>query len=290
MLELNRQINKASYLQKNPIKTYQTQIQSFPNNVPPETVEIQGVTYIRSDLVLKSKKKEALPAKETRHSNNQAVESIKDKEHIKMMMNYFYQKKQYRNLLLFTLGITTAYRCGDLLTLKFNNLLNSDGAYKYEIDLYEQKTGKRRKMEITEPIKNAMNLYINSLSSFELDEYIFTGRDNRGGEGTPLGVRAVGNIFKKAGKELGLVQYNIASHTMRKTYAYWYLQTHKNDITALATLQDIFNHSSEKITLNYCGISKEEIKNNNRNVSNEWNNLLKEVVSLEDSIKTVEVL
>ena len=35
------------------------------------------------------------------------------------------------------------------------------------------------------------------------------------------------------------------------------MQIHKNDMTALATLQDILNHSSEKMTLKYCGIEKE---------------------------------
>ena len=57
-------------------------------------------------------------------------------------------------------------------------------------------------------------------------------------------------------KELNL-PYHCFTHFLRKTFAYWFLQIHKNDMSALATLQEILNHCSEKMTLKYCGIEKE---------------------------------
>ena len=50
---------------------------------------------------------------------------------------------------------------------------------------------------------------------------------------------------------------SIGTHTMRKTFGYWfYKQTHD-----VAMLQEILNHSTPKITLTYIGINKEEKDN-----------------------------
>lgn len=46
--------------------------------------------------------------------------------------------------------------------------------------------------------------------------------------------------------------YHRSTHFLRETFAYRFLQIHKT------TLQDILNHSSEKMTLKYCGIDKEK--------------------------------
>ena len=39
---------------------------------------------------------------------------------------------------------------------------------------------------------------------------------------------------------------------------------------ALATLQDILNHSSEKMTLKYCGIEKEKQEQMIKDLNNLW--------------------
>ena len=59
------------------------------------------------------------------------------------------------------LGICTAYRCGDILSFKFSDIFEDDKAtYKNYISLYEEKTGKYREMEITEPMKIAISKYV----------------------------------------------------------------------------------------------------------------------------------
>lgn len=64
-------------------------------------------------------------------------------------------------------------------------------------------------------------------------------------------------IFNNMAIDLNL-PYHCPTHFFKKTFAYWFFQIHKNDMLALATLQDILNHSSEKMTLKYCGIEKEK--------------------------------
>ena len=109
-------------------------------------------------------------------------------------------------------------------------------------------------MPISENIKNAINLYISKNGGFYLDEYIFKSQK---GENKPIDSSSVRRIFNDMAINLGL-PYHCSTHFLRKTFAYWFLRTHKNDMTALATLQDILNHSSEKMTLKYCGIEKEK--------------------------------
>jgi integrase len=53
----------------------------------------------------------------------------------------------------------------------------------------------------------------------------------------------------------------IGTHTMRKTFGYWYYKQFKD----VAELQKILNHSHPEITLKYIGITDEQIENNMRN-------------------------
>ena len=48
-----------------------------------------------------------------------APDPIKDINDINRILDYFLSHGQYRNLLLFTMGINFGLRCGDLLKLKF---------------------------------------------------------------------------------------------------------------------------------------------------------------------------
>ena len=194
------------------------------------------------------------------------TDSVKTLEEIEKIKKYFLDRKEYRNYCLFIIGITTVYRCGDLLSLKFSDFFNKDYSWKREIDIVEQKTKKRRKMPISENIKNALSLYTRQIRYFDFDEYVFKSRK---GKNEPIGLSPMRNIFNKMAIDLGL-PYHCSTHFLRKTFAYWFLKIHKNDMTALATLQDILNHSSEKMTLKYCGIEKERKEQMIRDLEKLW--------------------
>ncbi|PEO31076.1 integrase [Bacillus toyonensis] len=50
---------------------------------------------------------------------------------------------------------------------------------------------------------------------------------------------------------------SIGTHTMRKTFGYWFYKQTKD----VAMLQEILNHSTPHIPLEYIGINKEEKDN-----------------------------
>jgi len=61
--------------------------------------------------------------------------------------------------------------------------------------------------------------------------------------------------LQKAGDFSGVE--SIGTHTMRKTFGYWFYKQTKD----VAMLQEILNHSTPQITLTYIGINKEEKDN-----------------------------
>lgn len=57
------------------------------------------------------------------------------------------------------------------------------------------------------------------------------------------------------------IEDGIGTHTMRKTFGYWFYKQTKD----VAKLQSLLNHSHPKITLRYIGITDEEIENDLNN-------------------------
>lgn len=188
---------------------------------------------------------------------SQEVFPFKDKNDIAKMKDHFLSKNQYRNYLLFVFGINVGLRCGDILNLKWNQILcwNKDNELEFEeyTTIYEQKTGKKRRFSVNPSVQDAVILYT-SYKDVNMNEYIF--KSQKGGR---LEVRSVNKILKTAAKAVG-IKFNVGTHSLRKTWGYHQLRAHRNDSVFLAKLQKLFNHSSSEITLRYCGLEDEANK------------------------------
>ena len=98
----------------------------------------------------------------------------------------------------------------------------------------------------------------NYIADREDDEYMFASRKG----GTPIKRQTVWQILNDAAAEAG-VQENIGAHSMRKTFGYWHYQQNHD----VRLLMEIFQHSSEEVTLRYIGINAEKMKNSMRNMN-----------------------
>jgi site-specific recombinase XerD len=67
------------------------------------------------------------------------------------------------------------------------------------------------------------------------------------------------HIIKGIGRDLGLSN-KMATHTLRKTFAFHQMAMSNNDPRKLLLLQKMFGHSSAAQTLDYIGITTEEIE------------------------------
>lgn len=151
-------------------------------------------------------------------------------------------KQGLRNQILFKIGISTGLRCGDLVRLKVETVKG-----KSNFKIREGKTKKVRTVYLNTVMADLAD-YIETLPADS--EYLFPSRK---GDSHISEIQAY-RIMIKAGDLIG--NTSVGTHTMRKTFGYIYYSETKD----IATLMEIFNHSSQKTTLRYIGYSEEQVE------------------------------
>lgn len=184
------------------------------------------------------------------------VEPFKNKKDREKIKQYLAGKEDLRNYALIILGWSIGLRCGDLVSLKIGNVLNSDGTIKNKVQIQEEKTNKIREFEINKSAKDAVSKYLNKRQHYTDEEWLFPSRKGSG----HITVDAVRRIIKDTCKELG-IKGNYGSHSLRKTFGYCVYTQNVDKPLILPTLQKIFGHSSPSVTLLYIGITRSEISN-----------------------------
>lgn len=146
-----------------------------------------------------------------------------------------------RNLLLFTLGINTGLRIGDIVRLRIEDVKG-----RSSIVVREGKTKKKREVYLDDFMKDIAD-YLTDKPS---EGWLFPSRKGDKHITTTQAYR----ILAGAGEACGF-DY-VGSHTLRKTFGYHHYQRNKD----IVTLMDIFNHSDQATTKRYIGITDDEIK------------------------------
>ena len=101
-----------------------------------------------------------------------------------------------RNYTIVVVGMNVLLRAGDLLELKWSDVLEEDMTFKRIIWITEEKTNKQRKVRFNHDSVDALTLYKDFLNPFSLNDYIFTSRKvNKNGE-KKLDVKALHKIIK----------------------------------------------------------------------------------------------
>ncbi|MGC4378968.1 tyrosine-type recombinase/integrase [Fictibacillus sp. Mic-4] len=149
-----------------------------------------------------------------------------------------------RDRLLFTLGVSIGLRISDLLELKIGDVRGQTS-----VKVREKKTKKVREIHLNKTMQKELA----SLTGPD-DEYIFKSRQ---GGNKPISRVQAYRILNDAAKRAGIADKigPIGTHTLRKTFGYIMYQN-GTDITRL---MKILSHSSPEITLDYIGITREEI-------------------------------
>lgn len=181
-------------------------------------------------------------------STTQPIKSLNQIEELK---NYYrFEKKNYRNYALISLGMNSALRISDLLQLKWRDVYDfRNKCFWKHISILEKKTKKQTLIAINKNAITALKEYMGSIPYPSENTYIFTGRY----EHIPLSRSQAFRIVKQAGKQLHF-KNSISCHSLRKTFGYhaWKAETPP------AVLMEIYNHSSYEITKRYLGIDQED--------------------------------
>ena len=178
------------------------------------------------------------------------VEPIKSIKKIKVMLNYLKGKdKTGRNAMIFHLGINSAYRISDLLSLKYDDVFHEDYRFREYIRTTELKTKKYKQFKPPEHVRNALKSYAKK-NRIKPGEWLFPSRRNRNAY---LDRTNAWRFLSAAAEILGIK--NFGTHSLRKTFGYHYYRKTRD----IATLMKVFNHSSQNITLRYIGINQEDL-------------------------------
>jgi integrase len=124
-----------------------------------------------------------------------------------------------RDHLLFVIGMNTAFRVSDLLTLKYCDVMDSKGNLLDHFKLKETKTDKNNKVAMTKGVQKALKEYTNNNYEGNKNEYLFKSRkSDKDGNSQPINRKSAWRIIQQTAEQLGLK--NIGSHSLRKTFAY----------------------------------------------------------------------
>ena len=170
------------------------------------------------------------------------VESIKSRKDIAAVENYL-AKTSERNRLIFAMGINSGLRVSDILGLNVCDVMG-----KSFIEIREKKTGKYKRFPLNKKLCRLIREYTDGMICS--DKPLFTGKKLG-----RLDRSQVYRFLNEACRAVGIKDINIGTHTMRKSFGYFFYKQY-NDV---ALLQKILNHSSPSITLRYIGISQDEI-------------------------------
>ena len=180
------------------------------------------------------------------------IKKTKDLENFK---DYYKKiKPNCRNELLIVLGLNTALRISDILSLEWDSVYNFEKKeYRNHIIIMEQKTGKVSQIYLNSNVLNTLKEYKVYLSQnnkiIEPDTFLF----NHSNKNIPITRTQAFRIIKEAAD-----YYNISGviscHSLRKTFGY---HAWKQGVPP-ALLVTVFNHSSFDITKRYLGIEQDD--------------------------------
>lgn len=198
-------------------------------------------------------------------AEDRAADPIKRVEDISRISKYLIDNKRYRDNMLFIVGINFGLRVSDLCELRFAHIIDNDFSFKETFPVFEKKTRNTRKKKrnryitINQAVMKAVTLYLQNTDGVRLSDYMFKSQSGNGkNTDKPISRMSVDRILKGIAKDLDL-DIKMSTHTLRKTFCYHQMLISGNDSRKLLLLQKIMGHSSVSQTLDYIGITKEEI-------------------------------
>lgn len=180
------------------------------------------------------------------------VEPIKDIKEIKRIKKLLEDKP--RDLCLFTLGINTAYRANELLSINVDQV---DYLQAGDIlDLKQSKQQKHRPTTINNTAVEAIDNWLRHHPNPSKNAPLFWSPKTD----QALTVPSLSKLVKLWCRYAGL-RGNYGSHTLRKTWGYHRLRENKKlaPHMVLPVLMTAYGHSSQQQTLDYLCIQSDEV-------------------------------
>lgn len=184
-------------------------------------------------------------------------------EDMKKMTEYFSGNGMWLHYMMFVLSCNMARRVGDMLSLKWENFFDpKTGNFRDDIlEIQEDKTDKLANPRINSACRATIKLYIEKTgcdvtkNNYTIPVFMqLTGTH----KGTVLSDSGYLKSLKKVAAAVG-IEYNVGTHSPRKTFGMMSRMLHPGDYDSMELLQTIYNHSDTKTTKHYIGLTKKKI-------------------------------
>jgi integrase len=160
------------------------------------------------------------------------------------------REQHVKFLLLISVGCYAGLRIGDILNLKWKDILE-----KESIEIVEEKRKKKRAIALNQNLVKIIGKSF-LLVAPEPNNYVFTDSV----QGAVMSVQYVNRKLKSILKEYKVKISKVSSHTLRKTFGRRVFELNYKSDEALIKLSQMFNHANTAITRRYIGIQAEAIK------------------------------
>lgn len=179
------------------------------------------------------------------------------------IVGYFVENNMWVHYLMFIAQLSVARRNSDMRLLKWKHFFNpANGKFReHMLEINEKKTGKFANPAITQQLRDAIRLYVEktgcdpSLDQYERPVFLQLSGTHRGRVLSYDGCR---KAIKRAAEAVG-VEYNVGTHSARKSFGATVLAEHPKDPRALELLSGFFNHSNTRVTEAYTGRTKQDV-------------------------------
>jgi len=140
-------------------------------------------------------------------------------------------------------------RVGDVLKLTWGDVIHSD-----TLTIIEEKTGKTRDVYMNESL---IKIIMEEYNDYYDDVYIFRSKFGN----CPISISYVNRKLKETFKKYK-IKYsgNVSSHLFRKSFGRRYMDLNDWSDKSLLMLNEVYGHSTIKMTKIYLGIREEEIR------------------------------
>jgi len=177
--------------------------------------------------------------------------SALDWDQFKSLLGKLERDQEYRYCLLIAVGVFTALRISDLLTLRYSQFENSD-----ILTITEKKTGKTRRIKSNPDLQGLISRIKEKIDPKDSDEFIFLNRYKT----KPIDRSWVNCNLKRIFKKYEIeVEGNVSSHLFRKTLGNRVLKLNNYSNESIVLLMEVFQHSSMAVTKRYLGLREREI-------------------------------
>ena len=179
------------------------------------------------------------------------------------LMDYFAENGQLRDRTLFSVQRWAGYRISEALSLQVKDVFHMKRSGRIEvvdrihIDPKHMKGGKKpRRVIVHDRLREDFLRYLEEIKDekgFGPEMFLFQSRK---GDNRPISYVQAWRILKKAYDELD-IRENVATHSLRKTFANRVYEKTGHDIIATMNIMD---HSSPKVTLDYISVDQEKLE------------------------------